>query len=335
MEINGEKFKVKEIFDSFLTVPDCWVKNPNKLGAGNGEAKLYISSKEVMRSFYGSAGFSAKCFLLKSDLIDYMNAIKVEYFNPSFSYRASKSLSALWSERMNKIQMLDEVIMFQINDQAQIAGDRGYVNSNDFGYQLIRELSLPLVSYISAMQLVDLSGSILYYWKLFVDYDAIQDKQNALVFTYGKKHTERETEVEPQHKEDKKSKELRYVRDGQGKYRELLLEECPFCPITKINDERLLIASHIKPYSVSNDNEKLDPKNGFMFSPMYDKLFDRGFITFTDDKRLFVSDWISPKNQQRIGLTNGEYIQALPIDDARKAYLKFHRTSVFHGLIDL
>lgn len=331
MEINGEKFKVKEIFDNFLTVPDCWVKNPNKLGAGNGEAKLYISTKEVMRSFYGASGFRAKCFLLKSDLIDYMNAIKSEYFHPSFEYRASKNLPALWSERMDKIRMLDDVIMFDILDQDQIAGERGYVNSSDFGYQLIRELSLPLVSYISAMQLVDMSGSVLYYWKLFVDFDAIQDKQNALVFVYGKKHDEEV--VQPQ-KETKKDKDLRSAREGQGKYRELLLEECPFCPITKINDERLLIASHIKPYAVSNDQEKLDPKNGFMLSPMYDKLFDRGFITFTDDKRMFVSDWISPKNQQRIGLINGDYIQALPLDDARKEYLKFHRSSVFHGLIE-
>lgn len=32
----------------------------------------------------------------------------------------------------------------------------------------------------------------------------------------------------------------------QGKYREKLLEECPFCQIRMVNDERLLIASHIK-----------------------------------------------------------------------------------------
>lgn len=333
MIINGENFKVKEIFDNFLTVPDCWVKKQNKLGGGNGEAKLYISSKDVMRDFYGQAGFSAKCFLLKSDLIDYMNAIKSEYMHPSFSYRAGAKMAALWSERMDKIAMLDDVIMFDIHDQDQIEGPRGYVNSNDFGYQIIRELSLPLVSYISAMQLVDKSGSVLFYWKLFVDFDAIQDKQNALVFTYGGKHKDDE-EVEVTPKDDKKNKELRYAREGQGKYRELLLEECPFCPITKINDERLLIASHIKPYAVSTDDEKLDPKNGFMLSPMYDKLFDRGFITFTDDKKMFVSDWISPKNQQRIGLTNGEYIQALPLDDARKNYLAFHRSSVFHGFIE-
>ena len=333
MILNGEQFKVKETFDTFMTVPDCLVHGKNKLGGGHGEAKFYIASKDVMRGFYGGEKFCAKCFILKSDLIDYMLAIKNEYFHPSQPYRGANDLPALWSLRMDKIKMLDDVITFNIYDQYQIEGARGYVNSDDFGYQIIREISLTLVSYISAMELIDKSGSVIYYWKLFVDFDAIADKQNALVFIYGKKG-EQEVEITPK-KEDNKSKEIRYAREGQGKYREALLEECPFCPITKINDERLLIASHIKPYVVSNDKEKLDPKNGFMLSPMYDKLFDRGFITFTDDKRMIVSDWISPKNCQRIGLVNGEYIQAMPIDEARKVYLQFHRSSVFHGIIDL
>ena len=75
--------------------------------------------------------------------------------------------------------------------------------------------------------------------------------------------------------------EIRRARKGQGIYRDKMLQECPFCPITMINDERLLIASHIKPWAVSSDDEKLDPKNGFMLSPLYDKLFDRGLMTFT------------------------------------------------------
>lgn len=56
-----------------------------------------------------------------------------------------------------------------------------------------------------------------------------------------------------------KQKEIRYARNGHGKYREALLEECPFCPITMLNDEHLLIASHIKPWAASNDKEKIDP----------------------------------------------------------------------------
>jgi len=57
------------------------------------------------------------------------------------------------------------------------------------------------------------------------------------------------------------AKEISKAREGQGKYRELLLEQCHFCLITMISDERLLIASHIKPWAASSDDEKIDPYN--------------------------------------------------------------------------
>ena len=116
------------------------------------------------------------------------------------------------------------------------------------------------------------------------------------------------------------SKELSYARIGQGKYREALLEECPYCPITLINDERLLIASHIKPWAVSTNKERLDPKNGYMLSPLYDRLFDRGLITFTNDRKLHVSNWISPKNVERMNLQEGKFYQQLPMDEKRAYY---------------
>lgn len=335
MILNGEKFIVKETFDTFMTVPDCIVYPKNKLGKGHGEAKFYIASKDVMRAFYGGTGFVAKCFMLKSDIIDYMYAIKNEYIKPTQPYRGISDLPSLWNERMQKVSKLPDVITFNVSEQTQIDGPRGYVNSNDEGYQLIREVSLPLVSYISAMQLEDKSHSTIYYWKLFVDFDAIQEKENALVFNYGKKETITTIKIQTAAVESEKLKEWRNARDGQGKYRAALLEECPYCPITKINDERLLIASHIKPWAASTDKEKIDSKNGYILSPMYDKLFDRGFITFTDDRRMIVSNWISPKNCERIGIHNGDFIQALPMDDKRREYLKFHRTSVFHGIIEV
>lgn len=326
MEIQGQKLKIEETFDTPITVPDCLVVRKNKLGTGNGEAKLYIASKDRMREFYGGEGFNAKCFVLKADLLAYLQAIKPEYASPSQDYNAKADMLKLWEERWHKVEALDEVITFNVHDQAQIAGTRGYVKSSDAGYNLIRELSLPLVSYISTMQLSDSSGTPLYYWKLFADFDAISDKRNATVFRYGKKQEEKELP-----KESRKNRNLRQARIGQGEYREKLLEECPFCPITMLNDERLLIASHIKPWAVANDKERVDPKNGFILSPLFDKLFDRGFITFTDDRRVLVSNWLSPSNKRRIGIKEGAFIQLLPIDEARKKYLEFHRQMVFKG----
>ncbi len=329
MIIAGQKFSISDTLDSPITVPDCIVKRDNKIGSGNGEAKLYIAPKSVMYDFFGQPGFNAQCFILKQDLVCYMNAIHAEYLNPTQLYRAADEMPRLWTERMKAIAALPEVIEFTIQDQAQIAGPRGYVKSDDFGYGIIRDISLPLVSYISVMRLTDASNSTIFYWKLFADFDAISNKREALVYTYGKKSGQ--TDSSPKVKESSRQKEIRYARTGQGIYREKLLGECPFCPITMINDERLLIASHIKPWAVATDTEKVDPKNGFILSPLYDRLFDRGFMTFSEDRRIILSNWISPANKRRLGVSDGQFVQLLPLDESRQGYMDFHRKSVFKG----
>lgn len=330
MKIDGQNFNFADTLDSPITVPDCFVMRASKIGGGNGEAKLYIASKTEMYQFFGNVGFVAKCFLLKSDLLSYMNALHSEYLHPSQDYRGAAEMPQLWKERVARIEKLPEVIEFSVTSQDQIEGPRGYVNSKDAGYQLIREISLPLVTYISVMQLTDSSGAALYYWKLFADFEAISDKRAALVYTYGKKGEKVPAPI-PEPKVSSRQNEIRKSRHGQGIYRDKLLSECPYCPITMINDERLLIASHIKPWAVATDAENLDPKNGFMLSPLYDRLFDRGLMTFTEDRRIVLSNWISPKNRERLGVKNGQFIQLLPLDEARQSYMQFHRSSVFKG----
>lgn len=54
-------------------------------------------------------------------------------------------------------------------------------------------------------------------------------------------------------------------------------------------------------------------------------------MTFTEDRRIMLSNWISPKNKERLGIKDGQFIQLLPLDEARQAYMQFHRSSVFKG----
>ena len=336
MIINGEKLRTLAVFQTMMTVPDCIVTRTNKLGHGHGESKFYIASKDEMRDFYGGEKFRAKCFMLKTDLLAYMQAIKNEYFEPSQNYSQKDRFPTLWAERLAMIEQLDEVIFFDIADQYQIAGPRGYINSTDDGYQIIRKIALPLVSYIYAEK-VGNEKAPLFYWKLFVDFDAIwQRKSDPFVFTYGKSKDKAEPTKTPNNKKEEENKKIvRQAREGQGKYREQLLEQCHFCPVTMISDERLLIASHIKPWAASNDTEKIDPYNGYMLSPMIDKLFDRGFITFTDSRHIVLSEFISPYTWKQIGLKNDTFYKALQMDDKRIEYLKFHHESVFKGSYDL
>lgn len=61
------------------------------------------------------------------------------------------------------------------------------------------------------------------------------------------------------------------------------------CAVTGIKTKELLVASHIVPWSEDKDN-RLNPRNGICLSPLIDKAFDKGFISFTDDLKLIVSD---------------------------------------------
>ena len=329
MKIGGKEYAFQDV-SRVLTVPDCNVLGPNKLGTGNGEAKFYFGSKPELDAFtLGSK--TIECFFLKSDLLAYMNAAQKEYEHPSQNYAGKEKMASLWNERVAEISGLPEVIEFTVDVQNQIVGPRGYLNSKDVAYKLFRKLSLPLISYISIMRLKSPKGTPIFYWKLFVDFEAIQQKASApQVFTYGKGGEKKSIAVEAKTQTQQKVVSGRDAA-AQAKYRDKLLEECPYCPITKISDERLLIASHIKPCAVSEVSEAFDPKNGFILSPLYDRLFDQGFISFDDKKRMMVSNWISPSNQDRCHIKSGVFVQMLPLDEKREVYMKYHRQYVFKG----
>lgn len=322
--VNGIVYEVIDAKEK-ITIADSFVVRQNKIGTGNGEAKLYIGQENPdTRGFFGAIiPFQLNCFLLKSDLIKYLNETKPEYLNPEQPYQNREDLPALWNERLAFIEGLPDVIEFSASEQAQIVGNRVYINSADRNYNLLRELSLPNITYISILKLKSLADNkVFFYFRLFADY--FGEEEHPAIIQAAEHHiesipnsVERETQIR--------------ARIGQGKYRIELLKECPFCPITMISDDRLLIASHIKPWAHSNDTEKIDPKNGFMFTPTFDYLFDRGFISFTNDKKIILSPFLSNMTYSKLGLSPNKEYNLLSID-GREAYLEYHRNEILKGV---
>lgn len=69
------------------------------------------------------------------------------------------------------------------------------------------------------------------------------------------------------------------VRRGQQFFRRAVLANYGSkCCITGIADERLLNASHIKPWTLDEVNRH-NPANGFSLSATFDRAFDRGLMT--------------------------------------------------------
>ncbi len=114
------------------------------------------------------------------------------------------------------------------------------------------------------------------------------------------------------------------VRINQNIFRQKLLNlECKLCGFS---NEKLLIASHIKPWSESDDIEKLHIYNGFLFCPHHDKVFDKFLISFEDSGKIIISQKLSVEDRILLNLRDDMKIK---LSDGNKKYLKWHREKFF------
>ena len=126
---------------------------------------------------------------------------------------------------------------------------------------------------------------------------------------------------------DLEKKQLVMARRGQGRYRSSLELIEKSCRVTGLRDLKHLRASHIKPWRVSDDKEKLDGYNGLLLSPHVDHLFDRGWVLFENDGHLVPSPKLNPSVLQSWRIEpdrNGQ-----PFVPQQIEYLEYHRESIF------
>jgi predicted restriction endonuclease len=117
------------------------------------------------------------------------------------------------------------------------------------------------------------------------------------------------------------------TRLGQGSYRKKLIEIWGECAVTQLGRVDLLLASHIKPWRDSNDYERVDPFNGLLLNPQLDKLFDKGYITFTDEGEIVISDLMTSDELMAIGVK--KTMRLYKVEPKTLIYLAYHRKNVF------
>lgn len=123
--------------------------------------------------------------------------------------------------------------------------------------------------------------------------------------------------------------QLVLARRGQGIFRERVLALEPSCRVTRISNPHLLVASHIKPWrSCKDSHERLNGANGLMLAPHIDWLFDRGFITFTDDGNLLIS-WLLRQEDRAALHIPSSLLTATAFNSDQTIFLEYHRTSIF------
>lgn len=122
---------------------------------------------------------------------------------------------------------------------------------------------------------------------------------------------------------------LRSSRLGQGQFRSDLIEKygCR-CPLSGIEHELLLVASHIKPWSVCSNAERLDSNNGILLSAMVDRLFDKGLVSFSEDGSVLVAPSLSKSDRIACAIDSWP---KLTLSAESKGYMAYHRLVEFKG----
>lgn len=367
IKIDNIEYNIIDAIQDFRA-EDSFIHRSNKLAQfdGNGESKKHVGtyngelgqriSNFFDYSIWGLEHFdndkkrktikSAResgaviqertCFFSKTNLLKYLDDAKAEYYAQEQIYH--NDISTYYNERYQEVENLEtEHIPFSIYDASDNLSqrqNRGYIRSDDPIWKLWRELILPKISYLSILKLVPVvtteeNNRPIFYFRILLDYQfrtfvhpsALQLIEEVSVANI------------PELEEIKKS-----YRIGQEKYRRAVIEYMPQCPFSKITDERLLIASHIKPYSVcikeKREDEALDYLNGLALSPTYDRLFDQGYITFSDNGQLICGTQLSSYTWDKLNINPMGKNKMRIFPESRESYLDYHRRHVFQDDIN-
>jgi putative restriction endonuclease len=352
-----EYFIIDSIQD--LRAEDSFIVRENKLRMfdGAGEARKYVGSytgengKRLSHFFEYSNWGNTKdvngvrtypfiqqdtCFFSKTNLLKYLYDSRVEYQSQEQIYH--NDISQYYQMNLESVSNLkNEKIFFSIYDVSDFREantNRAYIRSNEPIWKLWRRLVLPKISYLSILKLIPakLYGENprpLFYFRILLDYQF-----RSIVHPKLLQGTEQITLGENVPRQPSRPAS----RLGADDYRKRVLELMPQCPFTKISDERLLIASHIKPYNIcikeNREDQAIDFHNGLALTPTYDKLFDQGYITFTDDGTLICGSLLTRFTWERLNINPSAKNMLRIYPENRSEYLEYHRRNVFQDDIE-
>ena len=104
------------------------------------------------------------------------------------------------------------------------------------------------------------------------------------------------------------------------------------CCMSGLSEPRLLVASHIVPWSKDKAN-RLNPSNGLCLSAIHDKAFDKGLITLTDDFKIVVSEELKRRKEafviEVLLPLNGRTIEPPERFAPQAEFITWHRNELF------
>jgi len=121
-------------------------------------------------------------------------------------------------------------------------------------------------------------------------------------------------------------------RIGQSAFKKALLTIEKKCRLCGVKDERFLIASHIKPWSESDNRERLDVNNGLLLCPNHDALFDKRYISFDETGKVMVKKSLDATTKTFLNINENMRIN---LDERQKIYMKWHREKFLQDQLEV
>lgn len=312
--------------DAFdMNFEECAVNRKYKLltTTGSGEKRIYVGHDEQLLDEFFDLENIGSFLILKKDLQKYLIEAKDEFVNPVQEY--INDISIYYDENVSHTNGIEKEIIIINFRKKYDSQHRYYLNFRDLesshNWDCLRDIALPRVTKLNFVKVMDVDTNKKY----------IYIKPS---FYMEEREIDRKIDIDYLLAGDKKAVDNK--RKGQSQWRRELLDEMPACIITKVTDDRILEACHIKPHNVSISEGKMeeliDPSNGLIMTPTYHRLFDMGFISFNDDGTMHISPFLSNMNKQRLRIAEG-YRCIIPKKCAR--YLAYHRENVYNRIPDI
>jgi hypothetical protein len=196
----------------------------------------------------------------------------------------------------------------------------GFGNQGAYFSKIDRELAMLLAELADPKLCLMLNSSLVESAELLIEMElpAIQNwedqQQEQIKITAGISETTRTALVQ--------------ARVGQGAFKRNVNRYERACRLTQVDNPTYLIASHIKPWRESNNEERLSAGNGLMLTPSIDHLFDRGFISFDNSGELIKSPVADKVSIKRMGIDTDKVINVGHFNTDQKHFLDYHRKEI-------
>lgn len=167
------------------------------------------------------------------------------------------------------------------------------------------------------------------------DWESLAFESEALIAKLSEKSIEEVIEIEDI-KEGVDKEVVVKQRVNQNFFRSAILSSYYFkCCITGLSIPEFLVSSHIVPWSKNKEN-RLNPRNGLCLNSLYDKAFDRGFLTITPDYVVKLSssfgDYLESYSVQEYFVKYQDQKIMLPDKFLpKKDFLDYHNQNIFKG----